>query len=335
MALAASGGQVALVHVRARVRRRSDVMHAVAARAVGSGQLPGAQSQPVKAILKSRDFIGRKTESLTHSRIGMAAPTSFTGDVGREYRRVWLIARQDPMLAVTVGTYGGVPEAARDRFTVDALTIRGENIGVAPTASLGNFRPRNLRGRIGSGKNGVRTMAIRTNGAPFSRGNGARVNALQVGFHRPDYWDTKFFGHFRICVTDGASLGDVCGMHRRTQLGARDELMDIAVTARASRRLFKTLRARLCVNTFAISLDTRRMASIALYWFQFRLMRHLRNVGVTGRAFEGTMDGSVEVVLINLKRNVFAVAGLLQSRNAVAAQTNILGHRLRRQNREG
>lgn len=220
----------------------------------------------------------------------MAATASFTGYVGREYWGVWLIARQNPMLSMTVGAYGGVPHAARNRFTVDALTISGENIGVAPTASLGNFRPRNLRERIVSGKNGVGAMAIRTGGAPLFRGNGASVSALQVGFYRSHDRNTKFFGHFRIRVTNGASLRDVFGMHRRTRLGKRDELVDIAVAARASRRLFKTLRARLCVNTFGVSFHARSMAGIALYRLQFGFVRQLRNISMTGRALEHAMD---------------------------------------------
>lgn len=329
MALAAGGGKVGLVHVGARIRRRSDVMHTVAAGAVGSGQLPGAQSQPVKAILKSRDFIGIQTESLTHSRIGMTATASLTGYIGSEYRGVRLIARQDPMFTMAVGAYGGVPHATRNRFTVDALTIGGENIGVTATASVRNFRPRDLRRRVVPGKNGVRAMAIRTDGAPLSCRNGARMNALQIGFHRPDNRDAEFFRHCRIRVTDGASLSDIFDMQWRTQLGARDELMDIAVTARAGRRLFETLGARLCVNTLRVSFHARSMASITLHRLQFGLVRYLGNIAMATRALERTMNRLVEGVLIDLKRNVFAVAGLLHSRHAVTGQTSILCHRLR------
>ena len=91
-------------------------------------------------------------------------------------------------------------------------------------------------------------------------------------------------------MTNGASLGDVFRIHRRTRLGARDELVNIAVTARASRRLFKTLGARLCVNTLGVSFHAGSMAGRALYGLHGSDVRHLRNIAVAGRALERTMD---------------------------------------------
>ncbi len=81
----------------------------------------------------------------------------------------WLIARQDPMLPMTVGAYRSVPYAARNRFAVDALAISGENSGVALAASFRNFPRRNPEIRIVRGENIVRAMTIGADGSRFPR----------------------------------------------------------------------------------------------------------------------------------------------------------------------
>lgn len=59
MAFAASRRQIGFMHVRARVRGRSYVVHPMTAGAIGGGQLSGAQRQSVKTVLKCRDFVWR------------------------------------------------------------------------------------------------------------------------------------------------------------------------------------------------------------------------------------------------------------------------------------
>ena len=82
------------------------------------------------------------------------------------------------MLAMTVGAYGSIPHAARNRFSMDALAIGRKNVGMTPAASLGDFQGGNLRSGIAGGKYGVCAMAIRADSAALSRSNGAGMNAL-------------------------------------------------------------------------------------------------------------------------------------------------------------
>lgn len=259
----------------------------------------------------------------------MAATAGFTRDIGREYRRVRLIAREDPMLAMTIGAHGSLSDAAGNGFTVNTFTICSEHIGVTAAARLGNICARNLRRRIARGQDRMRAVAIGASSTAVSRRYIARMDALQIRFHRPNQRNTKFLGQLRVRMAHGASLSNIFRVHRRAWIGAGNELMNIAVAARAGWWFLKTLRARLGVNALGIRFDRRSVAGIALNRLELGLMRYLRNVSVTGCAVKRAMNGFPKRLGFDLQGNFLPLTNLFQSRCAVAAKTSFFGDRLR------
>jgi len=131
----------------------------------------------------------------------------------------------------------------------------------------------------------------------------------------------------------GAGLSDVFWVHGRARIRARNELMNIAMAACTSRRFLKPLCTRLGVNAFAIGFHARSVAGFTLNRLQLRLMRYLRNVGVTGCAVERTVNGFPPRLWFDLQRNFFAIPKFFQPRCAVTAETSIFSYRLCAQGR--
>ena len=220
----------------------------------------------------------------------MTTTARFTCDIGRKYRRVRLVARKNSMLAVAIGAHGSLSHAASSRFAVNTFPISAEHIGVTSAARLGNFRSRNLRRLIARWQNRMRAVAIGASSAAVSGRDIARMHALQIRFHRTDQRNTKFLGQLRVRMAQGASLSNIFRVHRRARISARNQLMDIAVAARAGRWLLKTLSASLGVNAFGIGFHGRSMAAITLNRLELGFMRYLRNVSVTGCAVKRAMN---------------------------------------------
>ena len=227
------------------------------------------------------------------------------------------------MLTMAIGANRRVAHAARRRLAVNAVLENFSDGSMAFAASGGNFSMGDGRTRVAARCDVVRTVAIGAHGSRFSLRDGARVGALQVCLHRADDWNSRFFRQFRIRVTDGAGFGDIFWMHRRAGLGASDQFVDIAVAARASGRFFKTLSARHSMNAFLVSVHARRMATVALYGLDGGGVRHLRNIAVTGRAFECTMNRLIKTFLRDKQRDRLAVTLLLQAFDTVTAETNL------------
>jgi hypothetical protein len=283
----------------------------------------------MKAVLKGGNFIGGQPEALTQSRIGMAASASFSGDVGREHRRARLVSCENAMLAMAIGAYRGSPDTACNRFAVNALPKRGENVGVTPTTGLWNLGRRNLRGRIARRQNRVRSMTVGANGSLFSCGNRPGVSALQIGLHRSDNQDAKFFDDLRVGMTDRARLRDIFRVYGRIRLRTAHKLVHITMATGARSRLFKTLCTCRGVDSLAVRFHRRGVAGVADSRFQLRRMRRRRDIYVTGRAFECAMDRLVKAGFVHVHGNAPAFAGFLQFGKTVAGEATVFAQRLR------
>ena len=236
------------------------------------------------------------------------------------------------MFSVTVGAYWSIAHTSRNRFAVNALAICGEHVGVALTTGLGNIRPKDLRRWVAAGNNVVRAVTIGADGASLARSDRARVNAFQVGLNGANHRNAKFFGQRGIGVANSASRSDILRIHRRAGIGATDKLVNIAMTARAGRRLGKSLGARFAVDALAVGLHAVRVAILALHRLQLSLVGNFRDVGVAGGAFKDAVNGAIEGLLFDLKRDGLAIPFLLQFR-AVTGEASIFCNRLRPQTR--
>ena len=168
----------------------------------------------MKTILERRNFVRRQAKSLVHSRIAVTATTGLRRNVGRENRRSRFRARQNPVFSVAVGADRSPPLAAGECFTVDALLINFHNALVTLAAGLWKVRPGDHRTRVAAGCDAMRSMAIGTNSAGLSGGYSLCVDALKIGFNRPDDGNPKFFSQRRIGVAVGASLRNVRAVNR-------------------------------------------------------------------------------------------------------------------------
>lgn len=193
------------------------------------------------------------------------------------------------MFAMAIGANRRVPHTPRNRFAMYALAVSRKDIGMTFSAGFGDSGAPNLRLGIAGREDGVSTVTISAYCPALVAGHGARVDALQVCLYRADQRDAELLRYFGIRVTNGTGLRDVFCIDWRARVRRWDKLMNIAVTARASRRFFKTLGARLCVDAFPVSFHSCSVAGIALPRLQFGFVGQRRNIAVTGRALERTM----------------------------------------------
>ena len=142
---------------------------------------------------------------------------------------------------MAVGTRRCIADAPRDRLSVNAVTKRRENIRVAFTAGLRNMRARNLRRGIDRGSNRVSAVTISTNSPVLSGGDGARVNALRIGFNGTHHRNPEFFRELRIGVAHGTGGRNVLRIYRRGRVRMGTDLMNVSVAACARCRFSKPL----------------------------------------------------------------------------------------------
>jgi len=119
MTLTASLRQVVGVDRGARIAGGQDVMHTVARRAIGGGEVATLQGQPVEALDVRREHIRRQPVLRDDALRGMTLATRFR-DVGRRNSGRGQLDRLDCVLAVAIGADGRVAQTLGHRCAVDA-----------------------------------------------------------------------------------------------------------------------------------------------------------------------------------------------------------------------
>ncbi len=135
VALAAGPRQVPWVDGGLRIRRRQNVMHAVAARAVRHRLGPRLGGQPVVGRVEADQPVRGHAEFARQPHIAMAAPAGLA-NVGGVHWRSRVAGFDDVVLAVAVGTQRGLRDSARHGLPMYARPVLFGHFGVAHAAGV-------------------------------------------------------------------------------------------------------------------------------------------------------------------------------------------------------
>ena len=135
VALAAGPRQVLWVDGGLRIRRRQDVMHAVATRAVRHRLRPRLSGQPVVGRIEADQPVRGHAEFARQPHVAMAASAGLA-NVGGVHRRSRVAGFDDVVLAVAVGTQRGLRDAARHGLPVYARPVLFDHFAVAHAAGV-------------------------------------------------------------------------------------------------------------------------------------------------------------------------------------------------------
>ena len=216
VALAAGLAQVGVIDGGARIAGWIDVVHAMAAGAVGDGLAASARGEPVVAVLVGGDAVPGHREAGHQRRIGMAARAGFLRDVRHINRRSGIAGREDAVLAVAVGAGGRLQNAFGDGLAVNALRVGVVDVRVALAAGGGDVLLPDFRMRIGDGQDVVHAVAVIARSGVFvALLDGAAMHALPICLDGANFGEHVLRGQLWIGVARAAGIGQMLLAHRR------------------------------------------------------------------------------------------------------------------------
>ena len=135
MALAAGGGEILGVDCGFCIRRRQDVMYAMATGAIGHGLRPALGRQSVERRIERGDAIGRQPEPFCKLHIAVAMPARLAHIRGI-HGGIQILRREDVVFAVAIGASRSLSYSLFHCLAMNARFVLFVNLGVAHAAGV-------------------------------------------------------------------------------------------------------------------------------------------------------------------------------------------------------
>ena len=168
------------------------------------------------------------------------------------------------MLTMTIGAYGGVPNAFLYGLPVNTRFIRFCDFAVASPTGFHDFPVIDFRTRIPAGEYCVTSMTVRASCRILPGLDGAAVHALKIGFDRPRQRNLVAREKLGIAVTSRAGVGKPLSGYQRSRVGGRQDRMHGTVATGAVGRVTIAHLQCLPVNTLRKTLYLTGVAFGAL-----------------------------------------------------------------------
>ena len=183
-------------------------MHTMARRTVGHTHTSSPRCESVVAIRVGGHLVVLQPELLRKRQVSVTTATCHLGNVGGKDRRIAVLRREDPVLAVTVGTGRSILNPVSDGPSMDTLIEDCCDGTVALAASLRYVVSVDSRVPLRGWLNVVSAMAGRTGCCLDPACDGSGMNAGCVCLQGQHQADTEIGGQVRIGMADSACLGD-------------------------------------------------------------------------------------------------------------------------------